>query len=486
MKDFSLNTSPSAPSFFLSSSPNNTDSLEPIFFADAFNQPLLEAVSLELHAQNKNLFLEEGSLRTTRGVSSERKKGEKSNNPQPSSSQPSSLSTSVPTPTNAAQAAGDIQGENNAKNEYLTDQLEKHQKENLAKKKRLEKKRKQKKRVRSQSRQSYPNSRNALKDTFQMYMDDISREDLLSQAEVNVLARRIKLGSIVENLQCSMESSLGRRASIPELADKLKISTSAVQKQIMAGTAAKNSLVAANLRLVTSVARKMALSKGTNTVGIALDDMIQEGSVGLIRAAEKFDAGRGYKFSTYATWWVRAYIMRSISTQSRSIKVPGTIIEEYSRIQKEYSKHSAAGNFKPDDLVIARGLGITQAKLRFILQVVTQVPTSLDIKLGHGEDAANSRSLVEVVEGSDKIEERMVKDFEKKELDSALRDCLDSVERAVIRVRFGLDDGQPRSLRETGDLLGLSKERIRQIVFRALPKMKTPKMQKMLTNVMSD
>lgn len=321
---------------------------------------------------------------------------------------------------------------------------------------------------------------NVLQDTFQAYMHEISREQLLDQADVVHLATQIRLGVAVEEAQQSMEANLGRRPAIPELANKLGIDVQEVQRRRMAGTAAKNSLVAANLRLVTSVARKVASTKGATTTGIALDDMVQEGSVGLIRAAEKFDASRGFKFSTYATWWIRAYVMRSITTQSRSIKVPSTVVDEYARIRKQYAILQENGMFKPTEEEVAHELGITAAKLRFVVKVVTQVPTSLDLSLDPDGGSANSRSLGEIVEGADNVEERLVEDIQRKELDTALRNCLRPLERAVIRLRFGLDDGQPRTLRETGELLGLSKERIRQLLFRALPKMKTAEIQQML------
>lgn len=365
---------------------------------------------------------------------------------------------------------------------YLDEQLEKHQQEKMEKKRKQSTKQAQK-RVRTSPRnRAHIRQPTILKDTFQAYMDEISREDLLDQAEVVALSLQIRQGGEVETAQRVLERSLGRRPSVPELSKKLGLSSKDIQKRLMMGTAAKNSLVAANLRLVTSVARKIAASKSTSTAGLAVDDMIQEGSVGLIRAAEKYDLTRGYRFSTYATWWVRAYIMRSITTQSRMIKVPATVVEEYARIRKEYSRLSAKGSFKPSDAEVAKGLGITPAKLRFVLKVVTEAPASLDLNIDAGSDSRNPRSLVEIVEGEDNLEERLVEDFQRSELDTALRNCLKPIERAVIRLRFGLDDGQTRTLREVGDVLGMSKERVRQLVFRALPKLKTPEIQRMLTD----
>eukprot|EP00177_Eucheuma_denticulatum_P001497 GFKZ01002682.1.p1 GENE.GFKZ01002682.1~~GFKZ01002682.1.p1 ORF type:complete len:616 (-),score=78.78 GFKZ01002682.1:1792-3465(-) len=366
-----------------------------------------------------------------------------------------------------------------AEKAFLEEQLEQRRKENLSKKMR------EPTRTRKRTRAITPavahmKKSAALKDTFQAYMDEISRGDLLDQGEVMKLAKQIKQAVRVEKAQRTMESRLGKRPSVPELAETLGVGAKEVQRMLMAGTAAKNTLVSANLRLVTSVARKVALTKSANSAGIALDDMVQEGSVGLIRAAEKFDVDKGYKFSTYATWWIRAYVMRSITQQSRSIKVPGSIVEEYSKIRKQYLALQSEGIFEPSDADVAKRLGITPAKLRFVVNVVNRVPTSLDISLSPDGDSANNRSLCEVIEGNDHVEARMVEEYQRKELDVALQECLRPIERAVVRLRFGLDDGQPRTLKETGLLLGLSKERIRQLIYQALPKMRTPKIERML------
>lgn len=336
-------------------------------------------------------------------------------------------------------------------------------------------------RVQKRKPRTSRSSSTGLKDNFQVYMDEISREELLGQAEVITLATVIREGVTVEDTQATMRSTLGRRPSLSELATELGLDAKEVQRRRMAGTAAKNTLVAANLRLVTSVARKVSKSMNGAGSSLAFDDMMQEGSVGLIRAAEKFDASRGYKFSTYATWWIRASVMRSITTQSRAIKVPSTVVDEYSRIRREFQRLREGGIFAPTDGQVAKALGTTPAKLRFVVNAVTQTPGSLDINLDIKGDGGSTRALAELIEGDDRVEERMVIEMERNELDKALRESLKPMERAVIRLRFGLDDGQPRTLRETGNLLGLSKERIRQVIFRALPKLRTPEIQEMLT-----
>lgn len=362
---------------------------------------------------------------------------------------------------------------------YLNKQLEKRKKEKSTATKRSTKKvAKTLKRSRSITRPA-PRPATDLKDTFRAYMVEISRDALLNQSEIILLAMKIREGVNIERVKTEMEDRLERRPSIPEVAEELKLDVAEVQRRCMAGTAAKNALVAANLRLVTSVASKLERSKSLSTPGITLDDMVQEGSVGLIRAAEKFDASRGFKFSTYATWWVRAYVMRAITMQGRSIKVPSSVVDEYARIRKSFSRLRDAGTLKPTDEEVASEMGIRVAKLRFVVSAATQVPTSLDIPLEMKGDG-NSRPFSDIVEGDDRVEQRMVVNMERKELDVAMRKCLRPIERAVIRLRFGLEDGQPRTFRETGELLGLSKERIRQVVFRALPKLKTPEIQTML------
>lgn len=363
-------------------------------------------------------------------------------------------------------------------NAYLNEQLEKRkeQKTKAARSSNRQKKLpKPKKRTRSKS--VPPAKKTAMKDTFRAYMVEISRDKLLGQAETISLANKIRDGMVLERTLLEMGRELGRRPSVPELAKRVNLSIREVQRRRMEGTAAKNDLVAANLRLVTSVASKLDKSRSLSTPGITLDDMVQEGSFGLIRAAEKFDASRGFKFSTYATWWIRAYVMRSLTMQGRCIKVPSSVVDEYIRIRKAI-RTLRDGEKKPTDEQVANKLGITPAKLRFVVNVATQVPTSLDVPLDMPD--GNSRSFGDLVEGDCQIEERLVHEMKRKELDTAMRKYLRPIERAVVRLRFGLEDEQPRTFRETGELLNLSKERIRQIVFRALQKLRTPEIQEML------
>lgn len=327
--------------------------------------------------------------------------------------------------------------------------------------------------------------------TFSSYMDEISSTSLLEHREIIKLSTEIRAGVAVEEARRKLMQRLKRRPSIPEIATSLKRTPDQVRDALLRGTAAKNRLVASNLRLVSSVCRKMSNMRpssmdnskgmGSTSSGLALDDMIQEGSVGLIRAAEKYDASLGYKFSTYATWWIRAAVMRAITSQSRSIRVPSTVVDDYNRIKKEFEIQRQSGVINPSEKSVAQAIGITPAKLRFVVNVVTRTTASLDLAVGAaGEPSSTMRSLSEFIEGDDRVEERMVEDMQKRELDRALKLVLMPTERAAVRLRFGLDDGHPRTLREIGRMLGLSKERVRQIAFQALAKLNTPEIRETL------
>lgn len=324
-----------------------------------------------------------------------------------------------------------------------------------------------------------------LRDPFQVYMDEISRGDVLDHSSVIALADRIRRGVVMEQAQAEMErESGGRRPTVVAVAERLGMGVAEVQRTLNLGMVAKNDLVAANLRLVTSVARKVQASKA-GSAGLALDDMIQEGNVGLIRAAEKYDATKGYRFSTYATWWVRASVLRAITTQSRAIKLPSSVVEDHARIEKERARQISAGALVPDDDAVAVAVGMTRAKLKFVTGVVTRLTASLDVPLGTVDSSLGAKSLGELIPGDEDIEERMVETMQRRELDTVLRAKLKPMERAAVRLRFGLEDGHPRTLLEVGQLLAISKERVRQLVFSALAKLKTPEFRERLEDYLA-
>ena len=289
-------------------------------------------------------------------------------------------------------------------------------------------------------------------DPVRMYLKEIGRVALLTAQEEVSLAKRIEAG---------VQASDRLEKGISKLSDEQLRDLKRLQND---GAMAKRHLVEANLRLVVSIAKRYVGR------GMAFLDLIQEGNLGLIRAVEKFDHEKGFKFSTYATWWIRQAITRAIADQARTIRIPVHMVEtinKLARIQRQLLQDLGR---EPTAEEISEQMELPPEKVREI-QKISQEPVSLNTPIGEEEDS----NLGDFIEDSEAVVplERASFKLLQEQLESVLHTLSDR-EKDVIRLRFGLVDGQPRTLEEVGKKFGVTRERIRQIESKTLSKLRHP------------
>ncbi len=300
-------------------------------------------------------------------------------------------------------------------------------------------------------------------DSIRLYLQEIGRIRLLRADEEIELARKIAELLQLERVREQLCQRLDREPHDSEWADEVKLPLSAFRHRLHIGRRAKDKMVQSNLRLVVSIAKKYM------NRGLSFQDLIQEGSLGLIRAAEKFDHEKGYKFSTYATWWIRQAITRAIADQSRTIRLPVHLYETISRIKKTTKLLSQEMGRKPTEEEIATRMEMTIEKLRFIAKSA-QLPISLETPIGKEEDSR----LGDFIESDGETpEDQVSKNLLREDLEKVL-DSLSPRERDVLRLRYGLDDGRMKTLEEIGQIFNVTRERIRQIEAKALRKLRHP------------
>jgi RNA polymerase primary sigma factor len=287
-------------------------------------------------------------------------------------------------------------------------------------------------------------------DLFRQYLREIGRVALLSAAEEVELARQVEAGLFAEEY---LNQHLGRIDEL--LADEL-------DQLVVQGRLAKRRLIEANLRLVVSVAKRYVGR------GLTMLDLVQEGNLGLIRAVEKFDYTRGYKFSTYATWWIRQAMSRALADQARTIRVPVHVVELINRVVRVQRRLLQERGCEPSTAEVAAVLELPEERISEVLRLA-QEPVSLHAPVGEEEDVA----LGDLIEDSDAASpvESAAFILLREHLEAVLS-TLGERERKVVQLRYGLTDGRPRTLEEIGRLFGVTRERIRQIESKTLNKLR--------------
>jgi RNA polymerase primary sigma factor len=291
-------------------------------------------------------------------------------------------------------------------------------------------------------------------DTVRMYLREIGRVDLLNAAGEVAIARRIEAGRQAAQLTASGSDAVASAG----LTDRQ------VRRLIGDGEVARAELIQANLRLVVSIAKRYAGR------GMHLLDLIQEGNLGLMRAVEKFDHTKGFKFSTYATWWIRQAISRAIADQARTIRIPVHMVEAMNRVVRTQRQLAQEMEREPTLDELSVKLHMAPDKVEELLRMA-QDPLSLDSPVGEEDDAL----LGDFIEDTSADEPAEM--ATKRMLTAAVEDALGELserEQEIVRMRFGLEDGQPKTLEEVGATFGVTRERIRQIEAKTLAKLRQP------------
>ncbi|HWJ97921.1 MAG TPA: RNA polymerase sigma factor RpoD [Acidimicrobiales bacterium] len=294
-------------------------------------------------------------------------------------------------------------------------------------------------------------------DPVRVYLKEIGRVPLLTGMEEVSLAKRIEAGGQAAVRLAELEAA-GRIDELDVAARRR------LERTSRDGERAKSDLIQANLRLVVSIAKRYVGR------GMHLLDLIQEGNLGLMRAVEKFDYTKGFKFSTYATWWIRQAITRAIADQARTIRIPVHMVESINKVHRIQRQMMQELEREPTIDELAEKVDMTADRVREIMRI-SQDPLSLDSPVGETDDSQLSDFIEDTQ--ADAPAEMAARNMLGKAVVEALSELSDR-EKEVVRLRFGLDDGQARTLEEVGKEFGVTRERIRQIEAKTLAKLRNP------------
>ena len=313
-------------------------------------------------------------------------------------------------------------------------------------------------------------------DTVGAFFKEMARYPLLKPEEEVELANCVQFLVEMDEIQQRLEKELGRKPTKAELGQAVNMTERQLESRLYRGRVAKRKMIRSNLRLVVSIAKRY-LNRG-----VPFLDLIQEGALGLNRATEKFDPDKGYKFSTYAYWWIRQAITRTIANDARTIRLPIHIVEKLNKLKKAQRDLKQQLQRNPNEEELAQALDISPSHLRQLLQLRRR-SLSLNHRVGKGEDT----ELVDLLEDNELRlpEEQMSETMMRQEIWEVLSDVLTEREKDVISLRYGLASSEPYTLEEVGGMFNLSRERVRQIQSKAMRKLRRPQVARRLKGWLS-